>query len=64
MTPKKKHTLEEASVAAAKLFLLPSDEARLTEEDFEFLRSDLVGELLEGRWPTVFRLDKLWKAKN
>ena len=51
----KKHTLAAARSAALRLLLLPDDDSALTESDLDFLRSDLVGELLSGRWPTAFR---------
>jgi len=51
----KKYTLADAQEAAARLFLLPDDDSKMTESDLDFLRSDLVGELLAGKWPTVFR---------
>ena len=54
-TNNKKPTLADAQLAALKLLLLPDDEGRLTASDKEFLRSDLVGELLYGKWPTVLR---------
>jgi|HubBroStandDraft_6_1064221.scaffolds.fasta_scaffold2254956_2 hypothetical protein len=50
----KKHTLADAHEAALRLVLLPDEDA-LTESDLDFLRSDLVGELLEGKWPEAFR---------
>ena len=51
----KKYTLDDAQLAAAKLFLLPDDDSKFTKADWEFLRSDLVGELLDGKWPQAFR---------
>ncbi|PYJ46857.1 MAG: hypothetical protein DME50_13125 [Verrucomicrobia bacterium] len=50
----KPHTLADAHEAALRLILLP-DDPDLTTADLDFLRSDLVGELLEGRWPRAFR---------
>jgi len=55
MQTKKTPTLADARSAALRLLLLPDDDNELTQADLEFLRSDLVGELLEGRWPQAFR---------
>jgi hypothetical protein len=56
----KKYTLAEAQEAAAKLFLFPDNP---DESDLEFLKSDLVGQLLEGKWPTAFRWTSLGGTK-
>jgi len=50
----KKHTLADAHEAALRLLLLPGEDA-MTKSDLEFLCSDLVGEILEGKWPEAFR---------
>jgi hypothetical protein len=52
---KKTPILADARLAAMKLLLLPEGYNALTESDLDFLRSDLVGDLLAGRWPTVFK---------
>jgi hypothetical protein len=54
MQRKSKYTLADAQLAAAKLFLLPSDESRFDEADWEFLRSEIAGEVLEGEWRDIF----------
>jgi len=51
---KRKHTLADAQEAAARLILLPNNESKMSEADLDFLRSDLVGELLEGKYAHVF----------
>lgn len=51
---KKRPNLADARMAALRLILLPGKYEELTAEHREFLRSDLVGELLEGEWKGVF----------
>jgi hypothetical protein len=55
----KKPNLAEIRLATMKLLLLP-DEEDMSEADWEFMRSDLVGEILEGRYPHVFQ----WVSYN
>jgi hypothetical protein len=50
-----KHTPADAREAALRLLLLPDSDDELTQADLEFLRSDLVGDLLSGKWPQAFR---------
>ena len=64
MQTNKKPNLADAQLAALKLLLLPDDDDRLTESDLEFLRSDLVGDLLSGKWPTVLRWTSYGKEKT
>jgi len=45
--------LADARMAAMRLILLPEKYEDFTKEDREFMRSDIVGELLNGEWPTV-----------
>ena len=54
----KKPNLADAKLAVVRLLLLPEDYNDLTKEEIEFLRSDLVGEILSGQWPTVF----IWRS--
>ena len=54
----KRPNLADARLAVVKLLLLPEAYDDLTETDLEFLRSDLVGQILNGKWPTVLR----WKG--
>jgi hypothetical protein len=50
--------LADARLAMLRLLMLPDDYADLTESDLEFLRSDIVRELVSGRWQII------WKTSN
>lgn len=54
MNKEPKPNLADARMAALRLILLPDKYEDLTESDRSFLRSGIVGDLLDGRWPTVF----------
>jgi hypothetical protein len=64
----KKPTLAEVQEAVMKLLLLPDGDNALTEADKEFLRSDLVGELLNLPLPAGFSWEslksKIYLARN
>jgi transposase len=58
--------LADARMAAMRLILLPEKYEDFTKEDREFMRSDIVGELLNGEWPTVlaFTFNKGFKMQS
>jgi hypothetical protein len=60
MNNKKPSTLRlaDARLAMLKLLLMPEDSSEWSDEDIEFLRSDIVRELVSGRWQMI------WKTSN
>lgn len=49
----KKPGLADAQWATLRLILLPENYADLTNEQKDFLRTDIVRQLLAGEWPGV-----------
>jgi hypothetical protein len=64
MNTRNKSDLADARLATLRLLLLPDDYSDLTPSDRAFLRSDIVGELLHGRWPTVFKWSSYGKQNE
>ena len=56
--------LWSAKRAAVELMLLPKNYEDLTPAQLEFLRSDLVGQILDGAWPEAMTFSKEVKNGN
>jgi hypothetical protein len=47
--------LADARLAMLKLLLKPDDSSEWSDEDIEFLRSEIVRELVSGRWQMIWK---------
>lgn len=63
---KDKPGLPEAKWAALRLIALPEKYEDFTTEQKEFMKSNIIGELLDGKWPEAMRFTggiTQWKKK-